>query len=174
MNNGFIATPSQVANVILTLCDNRREYKLNALKLVKLVYFVYAWYLAYEDENLFGEPIVVGVKGPIIQSLNGEFSQYGDDYIPENVFASTYNIETGKDDGKLDVDNQDKKIQTTLGIIEEVITYYKDKTGTQLSNITHEESAPWTLSSGVQMSVIDKALIKDRAKSKLKELGYLD
>lgn len=178
MNNKFIATPSQVANVILTLCDDRAEYKLNALKLVKLVYFVYAWYLAYSDDELFIEPIVVGARGPIIQSLNGEFSQYGDDYIPENIIASTYNIETRKDDGRLDIDDSNPSIQTIFGIIEEVVNHYKDKTGTQLSNITHEENAPWSITThngeSISMSVIDKNLIKERAKNKLKELGYID
>ena len=99
-NSQFIATPIQVANVVLTLALKKEaEYKLTPYKLGKMVYMVYAWYYALTDKKLFQDDILIGVNGPVVQDVDSQFA-----YCKNNVvtmLASTFNVDTGTDIGNL-------------------------------------------------------------------------
>jgi uncharacterized phage-associated protein len=130
---------SHVANCFLMIADDRKVTDMTPIKLLKLVYFSYAWYLATYEEPLFEEKIEAWKYGPVIPSLYHEFKRFGphsitglavephnEQYIT-NVYAP---IVSEKDD-------------KAYHIIDHVWNAYGNKTGFELVDITHEDSSAW-------------------------------
>ena len=69
-------TPSHIANYFLYVA-RKENIDMSPLKLMKLVYFAYAWYLYLTDQDLFSEEIQAWKHGPAIRSLYDEFKRFG-------------------------------------------------------------------------------------------------
>lgn len=109
------------------------------LKLYKLTFYSHGWYLGNTGEELFPEDVEAWPHGPVVRDLYMQFKdfgrnpidrlgkrlQLGDDGVPSFV--------TPKHSGELD------------SFFEQVWEVYGDKTGIQLSNMTHRKGEPWTI-----------------------------
>jgi uncharacterized phage-associated protein len=112
-------TVSDVAKYIL---EARGE--TSALKLQKLLYYAQAWTLAWDDAPLFKEKIEAWANGPVIPALyqkhKGRFSLKPSDIVGDSS----------------------KITKSQQANIDNVLSYYGDKTPQWLSDLTHME-APW-------------------------------
>lgn len=101
-------------------------------KLQKLVYYAYAWYLAFNNEagnnaeqRLFNNAIEAWVHGPVIPDLYYEYKEY-----------SYHDIDSLKSHQvpRFDSDTED--------VLEQVWEVYGNYNGNELESITHQEK-PW-------------------------------
>lgn len=114
-----------VAKYIIELAEEIGEPVTN-MKLQKLLYYTYAWYLVENDKKkLFEEPIMAWKYGPVVISVYEAYKSYGADSIKEAIDG---------DAGKLDA--------ATKEIIEDVFNIYAGLNAIELANLTHSER-PW-------------------------------
>jgi uncharacterized phage-associated protein len=99
---------------------------LKHMKLQKLVYFAYGWYLAYFDEPLFGEPICAWQHGPVVEELYQRYKSFKKYPIEIDGIASPH-VDAG-----------------VLSILVDVWESYSSCTGSHLRNITHCPDSPWS------------------------------
>ena len=109
------------------------------MKLYKLTFYAHGWYLGNTRNELFPEDVHAWPHGPVVPALYPAFKDFGRNRIDE----LGKRLENGEDgepsfvypehDGSLD------------GYFEKVWEAYSDKTGIQLSNMTHREGEPWTI-----------------------------
>ena len=123
-------TPQQIANYFIYM-HKQAGKKLDFMKLLKLVYISYAWYLNRKDEKLFDESIQAWNDGPVIPSLYHEFKTQPKFDITEYSTNSTMFAMT--------VEPTDDDVHRILGA---VFKMYGNSNGKKLSNITHD-NAPW-------------------------------
>jgi uncharacterized phage-associated protein len=127
-------TASHIANYFLWKAW-KEGVEITPLKLIKLVYIAYGWNLVLnKDEKrkrLFEERIEAWKYGPVIPSLYHEFKRFGNNPIKEGYYATAMN-ETPM------VRSDDSGI---LKILNSEWRHYKDKSGVELSAITHEGKA---------------------------------
>ena len=129
--------PVHIANYLLWLAD-KDGYKITPLKLLKLVYFGYAWYLNLTGKKLFAERIEAWRFGPVVASLYHEFKRFGNH--PITGYAEFYNTLEDGTPQYLTIDGDDK---TSWAIVSAAWTHYKDKSAIELTNLTHEVDSPW-------------------------------
>ena len=129
--------PVYIANYLLWLAK-KDDYEMTPLKLLKLAYFSYAWYLNLTGEQLFTEKIEAWKFGPVIPSLYHEFKRFGNRPITE--YAEFYDTPEDDTPQYLIIDENDK---TSWGIVCAVWKHYKDKSAEELTNLTHEVDSPW-------------------------------
>ena len=104
----------------------RRQGRMSAMKLQKLIYYCQAWSLVWDGKQLFPEKIQAWVNGPVVYELfkahRGQF-----EVTPHSLTTqgSTKNL------------NQEQK-----ETINAVLRFYGDKSPQWLSDLTHME-APW-------------------------------
>lgn len=113
-------TADQVATVIIA----RSGPWLDAMSLQKLLYYVQAWHLAITDEPLFKERIKAWKDGPVVPQV----------WHARKEWRTRRAIEQDANMVHLD--------DTTLDIIDLVLTTYGSMSGDELSALTHVE-APW-------------------------------
>jgi uncharacterized phage-associated protein len=164
----------EIANYFLhsTKIDN---IKMTPLKLMKLVYFAYAWYLYLTDEDLFEDDIKAWKHGPVIERLYNEFRDfklYGD-------ISDRYAMLASLNDKDLEVmvpyvsqDHLDANLNLK-NCLAGVWEFYKKMSSNDVENITHREGSAWTKYYQQDQNVvmngdeIGKKLIKQGA-----EIGY--
>lgn len=116
--------------IILKMTEGQDS--LNNIKLQKLLYYVQAWYLAFNEKPLFedGENFQAWVHGPVNRQIYDRFSS------TKSLYADiTYDdIRDGFDFENL---NEDE-----LEHIDVVLELYGKYSGTELEDMTHEEE-PW-------------------------------
>jgi uncharacterized phage-associated protein len=123
-------TPQQIANYFIYM-HKQEGKRLDFMKLLKLVYIAYAWYLNRKNEKLFEESIQAWKDGPVIPSLYHEFKT-----------QPSFNIQqySLNDEGiATTVEPTDDEVHNILGA---VFIMYGKSNGKELSRITHE-NAPW-------------------------------
>jgi len=105
------------------------------LKLQKLVYIAHGWHLAVYGEPLLRERVEAWQYGPVIRSLYHELKKFGNRPIGELVprLRGT----------RLEVPRVHEDDEEALRLLDRVWNVYKDYTGVQLSNLTHQEDTPW-------------------------------
>lgn len=104
--------------------------ELTPMKLIKLVYIAYGWYLtSFEHKKLLTEQPEAWRYGPVFPSLYNRLREYGRNFIKEPIFSST----------KEEISEEDA---TFLDKIWEI---YGQKDGIYLSALTHQEGTPWSL-----------------------------
>ncbi len=131
--------PIHIANYLLWLAERDGVQDMTPMKLLKLVYFAYAWYLTIANEELFAEKVEAWKFGPVIPSLYHEFKRFGSQPITD--YAQYYDdIESDEPDYPT-IDGEDENIWSTVAA---VWRHYKGASGAQLSHITHEPGSPWT------------------------------
>lgn len=171
-NSQFIATPAQVANVVLTLTVGKNDiYLLTPYKLGKLVYMVYAWYYALTGNQLFYSTPKLGENGPVIEEIDSQFAQYKNNIIPIGARASTYDVDRGEELGDLSIDN--KEHQNIINIVSGVVENYKNYNDNELRNLTHEQGSVWSVAMNKGLKIGDNITdfqdIKQRAEVAIKK-----
>ena len=122
-------TAAAVANYFIdkALEENR---ELTPMKLIKLVCLAHAWYLGSIDQPLISEGVQAWKYGPVIKSLYQSLKRYGgrqldqDAQIPGERLSEPLPLE---------------------GFLDAVWTEYGQKSGVQLSTLTHQKDSPWDI-----------------------------
>jgi len=103
---------------------------INLLKLHKLLYYVQAWSLAYDERRMFDEEFQAWVHGPVSRKVFDRFKE------GKSLYSQ--------------ITEADVRPEFSLGVIgdevsrkiESVLDLYGGFTGDQLEQLTHEE-LPW-------------------------------
>jgi len=120
-------TAFEVANAFLKLAE-RDGVTLTNLRLQKLVYIAFGYYVAVFNERMFDDEIQAWYFGPVIPNLYRALKKYGADEVTNYI----------DEEDAIEEDSPEMKI------IESVWDSYKDFDAIQLSNLTHEEGTPWS------------------------------
>lgn len=115
-----------IADEILRIAKSK-GHSLKPLKLMKLTYISFGWYLANRGTPLFSEDIEAWKYGPVIPDLYHATKKYGRSEIPSDLISSE-NIATDRG---------------TREFLEAVYSKYGEKSGIYLSNLTHKSGTPW-------------------------------
>jgi uncharacterized phage-associated protein len=116
---------------------------VNPMKLQKLLYFAYGWYLVYfEGKKLFNQTIQAWRYGPVVESIYHEVKSYGNYPITSPItsflFGSTSVIGIKWHTPKIKF--KDKDDEEFLDTIWKV---YSKFSALQLSTMTHADNTPW-------------------------------
>jgi uncharacterized phage-associated protein len=131
-------TPQHIANYFLDRAAQERR-SLGHMKVQKLVYIAYGWYLALTGKRLFNEPIQAWQHGPVIRSLYDEFKHFSNEGITSR--ATEIDLDTWEERTPR-IDPSDKTAEMILG---KVWAAYNRFSGWQLREKTHEPQTPWSL-----------------------------
>lgn len=108
------------------------------MKLYKLVFYAHAWYIGNCRRELFPEDVKAWPHGPVVPDLYGSFKEFGWGAINKlgkrlQVENGAFNFVTPRHDDSLS------------DFFESIWQSYGDKTGVELSNMTHFKGEPWTI-----------------------------
>ena len=131
-------TPQHIANFFLYRAEQEGIKDITPMKLIKLVYIAYAWYLALYNKPLFDECIEPWQHGPVVPSIYHEFKKFRANPITE--FANNFDLENQTTQYPI-IDNKDEE---SLSVLKSVWDCYKNHSGAQLRNITHVEDSAWS------------------------------
>lgn len=136
-------TAQDIASYLLDLSKETGE-PLTNIKLQKLVYYSYVWFLVRFGGKLFEEPIVAWKYGPVVVSLYKEYSEFGADIIKKAPSGDSNNITV-----------------EAKSIIDDVFTIYGKLGGLELANLTHSER-PWqeTFEEGKEKQISDELIME--------------
>ncbi|MBM3591008.1 MAG: DUF4065 domain-containing protein [Alphaproteobacteria bacterium] len=162
-------TSAHVANYILRYFHNN-NITITPLKLQKLIYIAYAWYLVLSEkqDRLFDEPIQAWRLGPVVPSIYYYFR--GKSEISKDFYVATLDNEEGKD--MVEIIPIVPKVDTqTRSILGAVLHEYKDYSAYDLVNILHSPNSPWHKKySSEGDKILDDEDIKKAAKAKIDEV----
>ncbi len=105
----------------------RKQGRMTAMKLQKLLYYCQAWSLVWDEEALFPEKIEAWANGPVVREL---YEWHKGSFAVEPPGP-----------GKGDPNKLSKVQRETVDI---VLKFYGDKSPQWLSDLTHIET-PWNL-----------------------------
>ena len=125
-----------VANSILKRDLEDGHSSITPMKLQKLVYFFYGWYLAITGENVLEDGFEAWQYGPVHRNLYHMFKQYGNDPIDRCMQEWT-----GSRNEVLSVPREGNEV--FWKILDVVIDKYMHLTASQLSAMTHKKGTPW-------------------------------
>ena len=128
-------TVFNVAHHILTYDDKDHDKDhdkdFNLLQLIKLCYLSYGWYLALYDKRLFSERIEAWKYGPVIPELYYALKHFRGGVLPTDCL------------GKLVIKDDSSLSDDALKVINAVVGFYGQYSGTELSTLTHKKGSPW-------------------------------
>lgn len=147
-----------VANLLLNKAAEA-DIKLTPLKLQKLMYYTYGYYLAATDLPLIDTPIEAWEYGPVIASVYHEFKSFGSKEITRPAmdldFASGSLV-------PCPIPTGDSKLNKVADF---VVKTYGNYSGLTLSELTHADGSPWHITRnenpGIRGADIKPKLIKD-------------
>lgn len=122
--------PLAVANEFIVCSGNSG---VDHMKLQKLTYFAYGWWLAYNENELLSERPQVWQHGPVFKSLYHALSQYG--WRPINTIQND-NFTTPAPR----IDDNDASVRA---LVAWVWNRYGEHRAEYLSDITHNKGTPW-------------------------------
>jgi uncharacterized phage-associated protein len=132
--------PYHIANYILWRAW-KENIEITPMKLIKLIYIAYGWNLVINNDSpLFDEKILAWKYGPVIPSIYHEFKRFGNLPIPKGHYATDFDIERGEIESVPIVPEDD---QDVLRVLNALWGSYKNKSGIELSKITHQEGGAW-------------------------------
>jgi uncharacterized phage-associated protein len=135
-----IYLPAHIANYFLSKAENDGIKDMTPMKLIKLVYFSYAWYLAIFEKKLFTETVEAWRYGPVVPSIYHEFKRFGNSPIRQ------YSINFELEKNKMSFPVIARDDEDTIGVVGAIWRTYKNLDGWDLSSITHEDNnTPWSL-----------------------------
>lgn len=127
------AVPVQaVCNTIL-MNSFREGVSVTPMKLQKLVYFIFRDYLKRTGKELFTEQFEVWQYGPVLPSVYSEFKSFQGYRITKFAKNADGSATIVSPEGAPDV----------MESIEKIWKKYREKTGTELSRITHQSGSAW-------------------------------
>jgi uncharacterized phage-associated protein len=120
-------SPTTIANYFIKKhCD---DTQLTPMKLIKLVYIAYGWYLALSDgEELVDEKPQAWNLGPVMPSLYHNLKHYGGNKVNEPI-PLFKNEEISDND---------------VAFLNSIWNKYGKYNGIELSAITHTNGTPWS------------------------------
>lgn len=128
------ATAKAVANRLLDLAGRDRK-KIDHLQMQKLLYLAQGWSLAIIGTPLFKDNIEAWRHGPVVPTIYDALRGYGSRPIVSKLVDLDEDFEVVEAKGSF------TKFESE--IIDSVWNGYKDWSGPQLVNLTHEEHSPW-------------------------------
>lgn len=143
-----LIVPIHAANNFLKR-GQAENISITTLKLQKLVYFLYRDYLKTTGKLLFSERFETWKKGPVVPSILAEFNSYG--ASPIKSFATDSR-------GKCYIIAEEGAFKDS---IDRVWQKYKNYSGDQLSQLTHEEGSAWYKAKENKKQYLDIGDIKD-------------
>ncbi|TDW46057.1 putative phage-associated protein [Flavobacterium sp. 270] len=149
--------PTTVANYFIGKYS--KTGNLTPMKVIKLTYIAYGWYLALTDkkDRLIDEKPLAWDFGPVFPSLYYSIKQYKKNIITEKIPNPVSNERISGDDEKF---------------LDKIWELYGRFDGIYLSALTHTEGSPWTKVYRKDMNaVISDDDIFDHYKTKLKPIS---
>jgi uncharacterized phage-associated protein len=116
-----------IADEILRIAKSAGKF-LTPLQLMKLVYISHGWSLSMRSTDLFKDRIEAWKYGPVIPDLYQATKHFGRSPIPHS---------------KIDTEKASSVDRETLDFLRDVFDKYGDKSGIELSNLTHRSGTPW-------------------------------
>ena len=148
-------SPITIANYFIKkYCEDDR---LTPMKIIKLVYIAYGWYLALRNGvELVNEKPQAWDLGPVMPSLYHKLKKFGGNKVSEAIQVYNQNEEIASEDSYF---------------LDFIWKKYGSYSGIQLSAITHTKGTPWseTYPKGANLE-IPKSLIQSHYQAKLTEL----
>jgi len=136
-----------IANEFIKIARENHK-RLSPLKLQKLVYFAHGWYLALTGKPLINEPVEAWKFGPVIPSLYHALKKYAYQSVNECMTDDDFwEPSTGGVCHELSVDDGPDQQENELAkrIVRRVWDVYGGFSATQLSNLTHDDGTPWSM-----------------------------
>lgn len=130
-----MATIDHVCDYVILMCDSAGE-RLNLLKLQKLLYYVQAWSLAFENKTLFDGKFQAWIHGPVNREIYDRFKDA----------KSLYSTVTEEDIR----DGFDPDVHMTPSErlhVQNVLEVYAPLSDSELESQTHIEE-PWIIARG--------------------------
>jgi uncharacterized phage-associated protein len=125
----------QVANFVLDEFV-RRDHSVTLLKLQKILFYSYGWYIAANKKKLFHNPIEAWKYGPVVRVVSAELSGGGD--APLSRRATFLDLKSGE------------KVVAPAALLAEdgefvsaIVSEYLHIGAWALSEMTHEQASPW-------------------------------
>lgn len=139
-----------VANRFLELAAQKND-TLTPMQLLKLVYIAHGWMLGLYGRALIRDPVEAWRYGPVIPTLYASVKGFKSQPVCGPLKAG--------DDKPLDAQEAD--------IVSQIYTIYGDRTGIDLSRLTHKPGTPWALTyrEGVFGSQISQDIIEQHYKN---------
>ena len=125
-------SPLAIANTFIE--RHGQDAPLNHMKIQKLIYFAYGWWLAYHDSPLTSKAPEVWRYGPVFSGLYTALSHYGHNPI-RNLIA----LPSGEAPW---VSESDKE---AIALIDTIFARYGLLSETELSSLAHAEGTPWKI-----------------------------
>jgi uncharacterized phage-associated protein len=126
-------TPLAVANSFI-IQHGADGGGIEHMKLQKLLFFAYGWWLVRHDSPLLGAKPEVWRYGPVFSSVYWHFNRFGDQPIPEPLPANPFSSEIPK------VPISDAE---TVLAIQKIWENYGGFDSFALSDMTHKVGTPW-------------------------------
>lgn len=145
------------------------DVPLTSLHLNKITYVCHAWCLAGLDKPLIYENVEAWKFGPVIASLYHALKRYGREPISKLISSDVYLTNRSQ----LEIEKiklKEKFVSEELEIIDTVLKTYKNYSGAELIQITHEKDAPWD--STFNKKVLNLVISNEKIKTHFKK--YLD
>ncbi|GGB84129.1 hypothetical protein GCM10007424_25180 [Flavobacterium suaedae] len=147
--------PVTIANYFIK--KHQEDEKLTPMKLIKLTYIAYGWYLAIsKGDALVSEEPEAWDLGPVMPTLYHTLKKYGGNKVIEPISYTRANA-----DMITDIDAK---------FLDMIWDKYGDYSGIELSAITHTKGSPWedTYPKGHNLK-IPKDLIQKHYEAKMNE-----
>jgi uncharacterized phage-associated protein len=146
---------SQIANYFIER-GSRENVKVDPLKLQKLVYLAHGWHLLFENAPLIREQIEAWRYGPVVPYLYRLARRYGSLSIGSRL---------PEPQGGLPIDPRTERL------LNEIWRVYGQKSGIELSMLTHEPGYAWDLTRRSNETpwndaIIENSLIQDEFKGR--------
>lgn len=115
-----------VANFFVNKGLENNDTDMTPMKVLKLTYIAYGWYLALFDKKLFNEPIQAWQYGPVVPIVYSAFKNYRNQQVTSPF-----------------LNGEDISLPEVINFLNKVWEVYKNYSGWQLSSITHQPDTPW-------------------------------
>ena len=122
----------EITDYILSKVNTDAGDVISPLKLQKLLYYCYVWFLVIRDEKLFSNRIEAWAHGPVVPSEYGRFSYL---YRNEAIDVNNLSLQPAV------LDNEQAKL------LNEVLSIYGEHSASYLEKLTHQET-PWISTRG--------------------------
>lgn len=136
-----------IAEYFLAQPTTNNSEQITPLKLQKLLYYAQGFTLAILGKKLFADRIEAWRHGPVCPSIYKKYKRYS--YHPLPRFENISKL------------NEIKSNKEVAAILDAVWLYFKDYSGNQLEEMTHQE-APWqhAVAKGLNTEITDQDLLE--------------
>ena len=139
-----------VANAFIERAKEGKLAGLTPMKLQKLLFYTQSWHLRERELPLMDDHFARWQYGPVIPSLYHELKSYGS----RPVTSLLSNLKPDVEDIVFVTPRIPESDTYAQRLIDRIINKYGKWSGTQLSNLSHEEGTAWALR-GADGSAID-------------------